>query len=285
MKKYFLLTLITLLIIILSACSQTENNEESVSVTETKLPQPTATKPLPTNTQAAPTSTPIIVPTPTPEELGVCSPLEGETMETLLSILSKGMDIPPFGQDTGHHGVDFSYYRRGDRESIQGVEVYAALEGTTVLTLDNNYPYGYAIMIETPLERFPEIWQQALLAGYLPVPEDPDYRLYCPAVTPPQVTGDYSVYHLYAHLETKPNYNPGDPIPCGGLIGTVGNSGYSSNPHLHFETRLGPSGASFTTMAHYQTSVTEEQMSNYCLWRLSGYYQLFDPFQMMGLTP
>ena len=127
--------------------------------------------------------------------------------------------------------------------------------------------------------------KQCFLNLYQPVPDDPGYRLYCPPVTPPELTGEYSLYILYAHMEAKPNFKPGDPIISGQLLGTVGNSGYSSNPHLHLELRIGPSGANFTTMAHYQNTVTEEQMSNYCLWRMSGYYQLFDPFILFSVSP
>ena len=208
-----------------------------------------------------------------------CSPLEDETFESLPLILVNPLDIPPsFGQDTGHHGVDFAYYRRGERISIEGIEIYAIMAGKTVLTLDDDIPYGYAILIETPLTDLPNHIQVVLMAGYLPVPEDPNYRLYCPEVTPPLLTDALAVYHLYAHMQTKPQSEQGDPIACGEKLGTVGNSGYSSNPHLHLETRLGPSGARFETMAHYENTNTVEQMGNYCLWRMSGYYQLFDPF-------
>jgi hypothetical protein len=141
------------------------------------------------------------------------------------------------------------------------------------------------VLVETSLTNLPQTLQDDLMANYQPVPEDPGYRLYCPDVTPPQITGDYSVYHLYAHFETKPDFNIGDTIDCGEKLGTVGNTGYSSNPHLHLETRLGPSGASLTTMAHYLNTATVEQMANYCLWRMSGYYQLFDPEILFSSAP
>ena len=87
-----------------------------------------------------------------------------------------------------------------------------------------------------------------------------------------------SVYHLYAHMETRPSQQPGDPITCGDKLGTVGNTGRSSNPHLHLETRLGPSGLDMVSMAFYSPTYSKEQRAAYCLWRMSGYYQLFDPF-------
>jgi murein DD-endopeptidase MepM/ murein hydrolase activator NlpD len=270
MKKPILLACF----ILLAACQPV--GTDSVESTATQPSRATYTPVITaTFTESPPTATPS--PTTTPRDFSVCCPLEGETFESLALILSKPMDIPPFGQDTGHHGVDYAYFRRGERESIQGIEVYAILSGSVVLTLDDNYPYGFAVMVETPLSDLPPDLQDTLLTGYQPVPDDPGYRLYCPDVTPPQITDEFSVYHLYAHFEIKPEFSHGDPAACGELLGTVGNTGYSSNPHLHLETRIGPSGATFLTMAHYQNTSTNEQMSNYCLWRMSGYYQLFDP--------
>jgi murein DD-endopeptidase MepM/ murein hydrolase activator NlpD len=41
---------------------------------------------------------------------------------------------------------------------------------------------------------------------------------------------------LYAHLDSA-LVASGDRLPAGGLIGTVGSSGNSTGPHLHFEVR------------------------------------------------
>ena len=274
MKNFCLLVLI----LILSACRPSAPVSTPNSVITTQAPPATQT-PLPTPTITL-TPVPTVerpIPTATKASFSVCSPLAEETFETLPLILINPLDIPGFGQDTGHHGVDFAYFRRGERESIEGIEIYAILSGKTVLTLDDDIPYGYTVLIETPLSDLPQDLQETLLAGYLPVPQDPDYRLFCPEVIPPDLTGEFSVYHLYAHMQLRPAFNSGDSIPCGSILGTVGSTGYSSNPHLHLETRLGPAGAAFTTMAHYENTNTLEQMSNYCLWRMSGYYQLFDP--------
>ncbi len=267
----------------MSAC-QTVNltgTPAAASTTWTATPPPTkttltATETLPTMTA---TQEPA-APSPTQPVFEVCSPLQDETWHTLRDIITNPLDIPPFGQDVGHHGIDFAYYRRGDRLTIQGVSVYAILGGTTVLTLDDKMPYGYAILIETPLDQLPEALKQALLEAYLPVPDNPGYRLNCPDMPPPDVDGSYAIYHLYAHLETLPNFSPGDVIPCGTALGTVGNSGYSSNPHLHLETRIGPSGITYPSMMHYSAAATESEMAAYCQWRMSGYYQLFDPFML-----
>ncbi len=275
MKK----TLLLVLILWLSACQSAEL--ASTATPPRPTPQATST---PTDAPTlAPTSTltPTLAPTQTPEPVfEVCSPLEEETIESLPRILVNPLDIPPnFGQDTGHHGVDFAYYQRGDRTSIEGIEIYAIMAGRIVLPLtDDDIPYGYALMLETPLSYLPSSLQAVLLAGYLTVPEDPHYRLSCPETPLPELAESFSIYHLYAHMQTPPVFTRDEPVQCGEKLGTVGNTGYSSNPHLHLETRLGPSGAPFTSMAHYEITNTPEQWGNYCLWRMSGYYQLFDPF-------
>ena len=276
--------LLILLILLLSACQPitltSTSTSTAVSEISTQLPTPSSTL---ANTPVA--TTPVSQPTPTRVLWEICSPLEDETLETLPLILVNPLDIPGFGQDTGHHGVDFAYFQRGERESIQGIEIYTILSGKTVTTLADRIPYGYAIVIETPLKDLPTELGDLLLDGYLPVPKDPHYRLDCPPVEPPEVTGEYSLYHLYAHMETPSAFEPGESISCGVKLGTVGNSGYSSNPHLHLETRLGPSGAEFSSIAHYENTCTAEEMANYCLWRMSGYYQLFDPFLLFDYLP
>jgi murein DD-endopeptidase MepM/ murein hydrolase activator NlpD len=278
MRKYLLLALMLLI----CAC-QPQVLVSTVTPTHPP-PQPTPT-PSPTPTQMV-TITALPQPSPTPQPVfEICSPLEEETIQSLPLILTNPLKIPPsFGQDTGHHGVDFAYYQRGDRLSIEGIEIYAIMGGKTVLTLEDDIPYGFAVMIETPLSDLPEAVQQVLLTSYLPVPEDPNYRLSCPEVPVPTLTGEYAIYHLYAHMQARSELNRDDPISCGDQLGTVGNTGYSSNPHLHLETRLGPSGASFETMAHYENTNTPEQIGNYCLWRMSGYYQLFDPFILFDIA-
>jgi len=273
MKRLYLL----IIAVVLSAC-------QPQLVTSTVL-LPSATlessaSPSPTQT-TLPTSQPSqIVPSPTStiRALQVCSPLEEETINTLPSILVNPLVIPPFGRDDGHHGLDFSYYRRDARESIQGIAVYSILSGTTALTLPDEIPYGNTIVIETPLSELPESLEEKLKSLYQPVPEDVHYQGECPEISPPTLTESLSVYHLYAHLENPPPFQVGDLINCGVQLGTVGNTGRSSNPHLHLETRLGPSGAELGDMAFYETKYTEAQRANYCLWRMSGYFQLFDPY-------
>jgi murein DD-endopeptidase MepM/ murein hydrolase activator NlpD len=274
LKKWFSLLAIG---IFLSACHPQMVMGTSMPTAETLTPTQTTT---PTQRATITSQATLLSATPTSTEelMWICSPLEEETLDTLSLIVVNPMVIPAFGRDDGHHGVDFAYYRRGERESIQGIEVYAVLSGKTVQTLEDNTPYGYAILVETPLSDLPRNLQEDLATLYQPVPENIQYQGECPQIDPPEVTEELSLYHLYAHLEQKPNFKSGDPVSCGTLLGTVGNTGRSSNPHLHLETRLGPSGATIGDMAFYETIYTEEQRADYCLWRMSGYYQLFDPF-------
>jgi murein DD-endopeptidase MepM/ murein hydrolase activator NlpD len=73
----------------------------------------------------------------------------------------------------------------------------------------------------------------------------------------------------------------GDAVTCGQPIGEVGTTGASVNPHLHFEARLGPAGATFTSFGHYDARSTALERNNYCLWRVSNWFQLVDPLPIL----
>ncbi len=111
----------------------------------------------------------------------VCSPLDGIALDELPDIISSSYDPPPAGKEDRHHGVDFSYYRRGEQASIQGTGVQAILPGVVVMALTDSFPYGNVVVIETELSDLP--------AGFLE------------RVNP--VQGD-SLYTLFAHLDTAP---------------------------------------------------------------------------------
>jgi hypothetical protein len=56
---------------------------------------------------------------------------------------------------------------------------------------------------------------------------------------------DQQLFTVYAHLD-KVYLEPGDRVKIGDPLGTVGETGYTTGPHLHFEVRIGENSY-FTT--------------------------------------
>jgi murein DD-endopeptidase MepM/ murein hydrolase activator NlpD len=229
------------------------------------------------NTLIVPSSAPTIEPartvpvyfTPTPKTAFIpdsvapfdfCSPLEDHSLADLQEIISFPYDPPPPGKDTGHHGVDFAYYRRGERVSILGVSIQSFLPGSVVAVNENLVPYGFMVIIETPYEQMPE----QLVESFA-------------------IPSTHSLYHLYAHMNEHPVVEVGQEVDCGQTLGYVGNTpeNWSSAPHLHFEARYGPPEGQFSGMQFYDKYSTVEQMEKYTLWRMSGEYILLDPVALL----
>ncbi len=190
---------------------------------------------------------------------------------------------PAPGRDDGHHGVDFAFYRHGSLTTMLGLPVQSILPGRVAAKIDNRKPYGNAIIIETPLEDLP--FQSSSTIKGMPVAPtvQPDPRLTCPKPKEePWLYSQYrSLYTLYAHFNKLPPVNVGENVSCGQTIGEVGTTGNSVNPHLHLETRLGPSRVSFSSLGYYDTRLSDEERSNYCTWRVSGWFQMFDPLILL----
>jgi murein DD-endopeptidase MepM/ murein hydrolase activator NlpD len=276
-----LISLFPLIALILSACTPASAPIEMPATPSSAVPSP-----LPTFT-VAPANT-IPPPTPTPAlQKTICSPLESETLATLPEIITQPYKQPRIGIDDGpptHHGVDFSHYRRGDLLTIEGVAVQSVLDGEVVTVINDRFPYGFSMIIETPLDMI----DPALLAQIDPptvaptVAPDPKFN-WTPMELPFRLSEDSrSLYIYYAHLLSLPEVQVGEKVTCGQRIGQVGNSGDSSNPHLHFETRIGPSGARFESMAYYIARSTPTERYNYVVWRLSNLFQVFDPMKLLS---
>lgn len=199
--------------------------------------------------------------------------------------ISNPFHPPAPGSDDPHQGVDFADTGT-NQVALQGRVVQAVMDGQIAVVIANRFPYGNAVLVETPLENLSD----ALLAA-LNLPAPAPTLAAIPALTCP--TGEPSVFNsqarslyvLYAHMETPSTAAPGRQVHCGEAIGNVGMSGNALNPHLHVEVRVGPAGVRFESMAHYDNSATAQEMSNYCTWRVSGLFQLVDPMLLWNVEP
>ncbi len=224
------------LLLVLSACAPASSSPTPI-LTPSPIP-PLSHSPTP--------------PSPTP--VSPCTPLQGYTFAELPGITSRGFEAPHPGKDDGHHGIDIAHWQYKDRTTLEGVVVQAVLLGTVAASVEDKWPYGNMIIIETPAELLPT----ALIDAYQLIPGQ-------------------SLYALYAHLLAPPAFTVGDAVVCAQPLGAVGNTGWSGNAHLHFETRVGPGGSTFASMAYYQTTTTEEERANYARWRFEGEFVAWDP--------
>jgi len=228
--------------------------------------QPTAPRQYPTKTPppiavtALPSSTPTIPPTPAP---AVCSPLAIQPLNKLKYIITQPFILPRVMddgsyKDSGHHGLDLGFIVRG-KQLFTGTQVLSALDGKIASVVFDRAPYGNMVMVETPYEKIP-----------------------AKVIKMHTIQPGESLYVLYAHLQNLQPLTIGQAVHCGQQLAETGLSGTTGGPHLHFETRWGPAGAVFPLMAFYQSGVTAEEMEYYTLWRMSGKYKLFDPFDLLN---
>jgi murein DD-endopeptidase MepM/ murein hydrolase activator NlpD len=170
---------------------------------------------------------------------------------------------------------------------MAGLPVYSVLPGKVAAVLPSHNPYGNAIIIETPLDRLPSGWIRALqLPGPVPtVQPAPVMMCSLPTQPPNWDVNKRSLYVLYAHFYQPAIVRAGDNVKCGQQLGGVGTTGMSSNDHLHFEVRVGPSGAIFDSMAYYDISESSQEISTYCEWRISQLFELIDPTKLLSLHP
>ncbi len=224
------------------------------------LPAPAA------SSTAAPTATGTALPptaSPSPTlAAGLCSPLVQHPLAELPEIVSDPYNPPPPGKEDRHHGFDFSYYRRGERLSIEGIDVQAVLAGRVALAQAERFPYGNVVIIESRDADLPPGAGERIGLGQ----------------------GE-SVYILYAHLQDAPGLSPDERVEACRPLGQVGKSGNAGIAHLHLETRLGQPGASFAPMAFYLAPLTAEEMANYTRWRTGGEFRHFDPMLLLLSLP
>ena len=206
--------------------------------------------------QPAPSPTADLTPTPS---FQLCSPLASDPLADLAQIISDPYRPPPPHHDERHQGVDFSYYRRNGRTSIEGVGVQSALAGKVAAAVQDSFPFGNLVMIETPYVDLPSSLAQKL--GMAP--------------------GE-SLYVLYAHMGKPPEVGMGDRLVACQPLGVVGKTGNAGVAHLHLETRLGPPGATFASMRYYDVHAAQQEKDNYVLWSMSGVFRHFDPMDLLA---
>jgi murein DD-endopeptidase MepM/ murein hydrolase activator NlpD len=246
-----------------------------VRPTSTIPPNPTRITPTPTTVQSAAQLIPSRV-----ETFSISSPLQGISISQLPQIISNPYDPPVIGKDDAHHGVDFAFYQFKQFESIAGLPVQSIFNGQVAGITADLPPYGNMLIIESEL---PANIETALAEQNILLPS-PDWiispQLTCPVLPlPPDHLMDqsYSLYVLYGHLSQPVSLSTGETIKSGEMVGYVGNSGMSGNPHLHLEFRIGPSRYEFDAMGHYRGDLSENEIKNYCVWRVSGWFIPFDP--------
>lgn len=244
----------------------------AIPLTPTPSPRPTLTKtPTPdlaatqTAASAGQAPEPILLepPTEAPTEqpvFRICSPLYNILLEDLPRLVSDGYNPPPRSRaDDRHHGIDFAYYHWKGGGPIAGTVVQSVLAGVVAMALEDTFPYGNVVIVETPRQDLPEDLRVALN-----IPEG------------------QSLYLLYAHLqEDSLQVRLGDTVASCQPVGAVGRTGNTDAAHLHLETRLGLLGTTFTGMSAFTDTATDDEKRNYRTWRISGKYQHFDPVRLL----
>jgi murein DD-endopeptidase MepM/ murein hydrolase activator NlpD len=227
-------------------------------------------------------------PAPTiPAALQVCSPLDGIRAADLASHIVNPFHPPLPGSDDPHQGVDLADLIPGSGVARAGRGVQAVLAGRVASVIQDRFPYGNAILVETPLEGLPAAWLEALQVPTQEPTLPARSALTCPTPQAPAAwdLAQRSLYLLYAHMQQALSLQPGEALSCGEKLGAVGSSGNALNPHLHLEARVGPAGANFASMTHYTTSASPAEMRAYCDWRVSGLFQLIDPLRFFAAAP
>lgn len=241
------------------------------------------------------TSTPFIEPSTTvnetivPTELvvEVSSPLQEYSMTRLMDMISNPYHPPKSGSDDPHQGVDFSIVDPDYQIALAGEKVQSILEGKVVMVMNNRFPYGNSVMIETLFRDLPPGWVETLVEMPLPDSFGISPALTCPSGwdKAPNDKPDLALYILYAHLHEPTAVEVNQLVQSGEFLGSVGESGNALAPHLHVEMRYGYSRELNGSMAHYDVSASQEEMENYCRWRVSGWYRVVDPLMFLKDVP
>jgi len=290
MNKLLQNTIFGLYLLVLFACSSKTDMVVTPNIQPTDIPE--IGKFTPVNQSKLDISTPTITipketiqpPTSTPT-INICSPLENYSFDELEEAISNPYHPPQFGSDDPHQGIDFAVLING--MAVPGNPIQALMDGDVSMIIIDRFPYGNAVLVETKIESLPKDWLDIIDLPDLIPTLDAHSSLTCPTISyePNWNLEDRSIYILYAHLLEEVGFQVGDEIQCGETIGRIGQTGNALNPHLHLEVRIGPADARMTSLGHYDTSITPEEMHYYCVWRVSGLFQLVDPIRLLQFMP
>lgn len=282
--KFFTL-IFMIFTLILTGCSPEKPFQDKIMPTVEK------TKTIELIEKLSPTFTPIegptITPQPTEDLINVCSPLVDYSVENLVDMISNPYYPPIPGSDDPHQGVDFSVIDPNLRIALKGSAVQSIMAGEVVMLMNDRFPYGNAVLVETTFDKLPLGWVEKLKNQTQPDLFGTNPSLTCPTGwdLSEQENNDLSLYVLYAHLDMPLEYTLGDEVDCGDELGAIGESGNALAPHLHIEMRYGYASGIEGSMAHYDVSADEIEMSNYCRWRVSGWFRLLDPMDLFFTIP
>lgn len=262
---------------------------EKISPTETFTPiltqslEPDLTQSVASTTEipTEPGITEIVI---TPQIILINSPFADKSKSELSNMISNPYHPPVQGSDDPHQGVDFSDVDNISKIALPGKEVRAILGGEVVSVMNDRFPYGNAILVATDEKNLPNGWKEDFMSPERLFAWESNTALTCPEGWnfPPGPKKQVRLYTLYAHLLDEPNYEIGENINSGDKIGAIGMSGNALAPHLHIEVRYGYFPDFSGSMAHYDVSASLEEMSNYCRWRVSGWFRLIDPMQLFS---
>jgi murein DD-endopeptidase MepM/ murein hydrolase activator NlpD len=273
------ITCLFVMILLLPGCSKVNTRPTPIVVTststETSTPEPPTATLSPTNT-----TRPSITPTIDPAALfKVSSPLEDIQLNELPLIISNPFSLIGLERDDGHHGTDFAYWSRGTHTTMVGLPIHSVLTGRVAGVINDILPYGNLIIIETSKDTIPVELRSLLSAPVqqTPYPYNPRLKFCTSLKNQSWLIRTESLYLLYGHMLEPSPLRVGETVQSGEKIGLVGTTGLSVNAHLHLEMRWGPGGTEFASMNYQDTAATQQEMDNYCEWRISGKYVLMDP--------
>jgi hypothetical protein len=150
-----------LLLLLLSACAGTASVPTPAS-TAAPLPTLTVSPPAPS---PSPTSSSTLSPTTTlvastSQSPLACSPLVGFDRARLLAAVSNPFRPPAPGSDQPHAGIDLADTPPGSQVAQAGRGVESLFPGRVAAVVRDRFPFGNALIVETPLQglRFRPTW-------------------------------------------------------------------------------------------------------------------------------